>query len=328
MARRIVTVFGASGFIGRHVVQRLADLGWTVRAAVRDPIAAAFLKPMGEIGQVTPIRADITDEAAVRTVVAGADAVINLVGIMVSRGKRTFTAIHRDGAERVAKAAAEAHVPVLIHLSALGADAGSSSAYYRSKAEGETAVQAAFPKAIIVRPSAVFGPDDNFFNRFGLMSTLLPVLPVFIRDGFRLVRGDNGLPQLDLFGSGRTALQPVYVADVANAVAELLEHPNVSTRVYELGGPATYSMKELMELVNRETTRSRCIVPLPFWYGKLWAMVLQFLPNPLLTLDQLRMLATDNVVKGGKPGLSELGVAPTSLDVVLPLYMRRYHEQF
>ena len=326
MTRRVVTVFGASGFIGQHVVQRLARQGWVVRAAVRDPIAAEFLKPMGDVGQVNPVRADINDPTAVAAAVSGADAVISLVGILYERGRRSFQSVHVDGAAHVAAAAKAAGVERLVHVSALGADRNSESAYARSKAAGEEAVSQAFPGATIIRPSVVFGPEDGFFNRFAAMARLLPVLPVYTADGFKPEMQENGLPTLNLYGSGGTIFQPVYVGDVAEAILRCVESPKLAGKVYELGGPRRYSLKEIMELVVAETGRCRVLVPLPFFVARIQAAFLQFLPNPPLTPDQVKLLKVDNVARGGKPGLAELGITPTTCEAILPMYLGRYRK--
>ncbi len=323
MARRLVTVFGGSGFIGRTLVRRLAAQGWVVRAAVRDPTAAEFLKPMGDVGQVTPLRADITDPAAVTMAVAGADAVVNLVGILYERGSRSFEAVHVKGAANVAAAAKAAGITKLVHMSALGADKNSESAYARSKAAGEEAVLAAFPGATIIRPSVVFGPDDDFFNRFGKMAMISPVLPVFTSDGFKPVCGEGGC-SIDLFGSGGPTFQPIHVGDVAAAIAAVLDDSRLAGKVYELGGPRRYSMKEIMELVLQVTGRQCHLVPVPFGLGMVQAAFLQLMPNPMLTRDQVRLMKVDNVVRGGKPGVAELGITPTAAEAVLPLYLNRY----
>lgn len=323
MTRRVVTVFGGSGFIGRHVVGQLAALGLTVRAAMRDPVAGALLRPMGEVGQVNPIRADITNATQVRAAVAGADAVVNLVGILTERGKRDFHAIHVQGAANVAQAARDSGVAQMVHLSALGADIASPAAYARSKAEGEQAVRAAFPAAAILRPSVVFGPDDDFFNRFAALARLSPVLPVFTRDGFRLGCTDTGCA-LDLFGSGGPAFQPVHVGDVAQAVAACLTRPELAGRTFELGGPRRYTMKEIMELVLGASGLKRRLLPLPFAVAGLQAALLKLLPNPPLTPDQVALMRTDNVVNGTLPGLADLGITPTSCEAVVPTYLKRY----
>lgn len=321
--RKVVTVFGGSGFIGRQVVKRLAAQGWIVRAAVRDPVGAAFLKPMGDPGQVNPVAADVTDMASVRAAVAGADAVINLVGILVEKGKASFDAVHRLGADNVAPAARGAGAARLVHMSALGADKNSASDYARTKALGEEAVLAAFPGATIFRPSVVFGPDDDFFNRFAKLARLSPVLPVFTGDGFRKVHTENGYG-VDWFGSGGPTFQPVYVGDVAEALVKGVTEAKTAGKVYELGGPRRYTLKEVLELILKVTERRSLLVPLPFCVAKLQASVLRLLPKPPLTPDQVKLLRVDNVVRGGKPGLTDLGIAPVAAEAVLPTYLHRY----
>lgn len=321
--RRVVTVFGGSGFIGRQVVKRLAAQGWIVRAAVRDPVGAGFLKPMGEPGQVNPVAANVADPASVRAAVAGADAVINLVGILFEKGRARFDAIHHKGAANVAQAARDADVTRLVHMSALGADKNSASAYARSKAQGEEAVLAAFPGATIIRPSVVFGPDDDFFNRFAKLARVSPVLPVFTGDGFKPIHTENGYG-MDWFGSGGPTFQPVYVGDAAEAIVRALSEPKAAGKVYELGGPRRYTLKEVLELILAVTGRKVLLAPLPFGVAKLQATFLQFLPKPPLTPDQVKLLRVDNVVRGGKPGLADLGIAATAAEAVLPTYLHRY----
>ncbi len=323
MTRNVVTIFGGSGFIGRHVVKRFAKAGWIVRAAMRDPVSGGFLKTMGEPGQVVPIRVDVTDAKAVRDAVTGAHCVVNLVGILFESGKRRFDTIHTQAAATVAQAAAAGGVGRLVHMSALGADKGSASAYARSKALGEEAVLAAFPGATIIRPSVVFGPDDDFFNRFAKLARMSPVLPVFTQDGFKLAHSENGM-DVDLFGSGGTTFQPVHVGDVAEAIWRAATDAATIGKVYELGGPRRYTMKEIMEMVLAGTGLNRCLVPLPFAFAGLQAAFLQFLPNPPLTPDQVALMRTDNVVRGGKPGLAELGIAATACEAVVPTYLARY----
>ncbi|MBF0391361.1 MAG: complex I NDUFA9 subunit family protein [Alphaproteobacteria bacterium] len=320
MSRRVATVFGGSGFIGRHVVRRLAADGWVVRVAVRDPEAANFLKPMGDVEQIVPVRADIGDPESVRRAVHGAEAVVSLVGILYERGRRGFQAVHVEGAANSARAAAEAGSAALVHISALGADAKSGSAYARSKAAGEAAVRAAFPKATILRPSVVFGPEDDFFNRFAKLSSFTPVLPVFTKDGLK----PHGL-SIDFFGSGGPKFQPVYVGDVADAVMVAIRDSRAhGGKTYELGGPTVYSMKRIMELVLEFTDRRRLLVPLPFMVGRIQAAFLKYLPSPPLTPDQMRLMETDNVLTGGTPGLEALGVEPTNAEAILPQYLARY----
>ncbi len=305
MERRIVTVFGASGFLGRHLVRRLAAAGYGVRAAERDTDAALFLKPMGDVGQIVPWPADITKPDSVAAAVAGADAVVNLVGILYESGAATFRKIHEEGAANVAKAAAEAGVARLIHVSALGADANSPAKYARTKAAGEEAVKAAFPKATILRPSVVFGPEDDFFNRFASMARLSPVLPV-------------------MGGKDGPKFQPVFVGDVADAILASLVENKAQGQVYELGGPAVYSFRQIMQLVKAQTGRKRCLIPVPYWVGDMQAAVLGLLPKPPLTLDQMQLLRSDNVVGEKAKTLKHLGITPCAAESQLPTYLMRF----
>lgn len=322
MARRLVTVFGGSGFIGRHLVQRLAADGWTVRVAVRDPEAAAFLQPLGNIGQIVAVPCNLNHRTSVELAVQGADAVVNLVGILYERGKATFQAIHVDGARAIAESAAKAGASRLVHISALGADKASDSAYARSKAEGEAAVRAAFPAATILRPSVVFGPEDDFFNRFATMARTFNVLPVITGDGFKLVRRGNAYA-LDLYGTGGPKFQPVYVGDVAEAIMACLRSGTHAGQEYELGGPEVMSMKQVHELVMKTTDRCALLAPLPVWAAGIQAQFLQFMPKPMLTPDQVKLLKRDNVLTG-KPGFEALGITPTAPEVIVPTYLLRH----
>tara|TARA_R110000868_G_scaffold32036_2_gene116889 strand:+ start:589 stop:1518 length:930 start_codon:yes stop_codon:yes gene_type:complete len=300
----VVTVFGASGFIGRYVIGELARTGVRVRAAVRRPDSASFLKPMGDVGQITPIAANIRDDASVAAAIDGADTVINLVGVLFPGGKQNFNTLHVDGAQRVAKAAKAAGAERLVHMSALGADTESDSVYASSKGIGEQLVRDAFPGASIVRPSIVFGPEDDFFNKFAVIARLSPALP--------------------LIGGGHTRFQPVYAGDVADAFANICADPKTAGATFELGGPQIYSFRELMEIMLDEIDRKRCLVPVPFAIAKLQAAVLELSPIPILTRDQVRQLRHDNVLSGDFPGLDDLGVEATTLDAILPSYLRRY----
>lgn len=304
MHARVVTVFGGSGFIGRYLVQRLAERGWRVRVAVRHPEGAAFLKPLGEVGQIKPVQANLRDASSVAAAVDGADAVVNLVGILYERGDQRFAALHGAGAGLAAEAAARAGAKRFVQVSALGADAASKASYAQTKAEGERQVRSAFPGATIVRPSVVFGPEDGFFNRFGAMAVISPVLP--------------------LIGGGLTQFQPVYVGDVAEAMARILENDDTAGRIYELGGPRVYRFRELMELVCQVTGRARRLVDIPWGLARLQGRFLQMLPKPPLTADQVRLLESDNVVSDGSLGLRELGITPTPAEVVIESYMHRY----
>jgi len=307
MAQSLVTVFGGSGFVGRHVVSRLAQQGWQVRVAVRRPDEALFLKPAGVVGQVTPVAANVRDQASVDRAVAGADAVVNLVAILQEGGRQRFKAIQAEGAARIAAAAARAGARKFVQVSAIGADASSSSAYARTKAEGEQGVLRAFPGATILRPSIIVGPEDGFFNRFAQMAMMAPALP--------------------LIGGGRTRFQPVYVGDVAAAIANALQMPEAAGKTYELGGPRVYTFKDLMQILLREIGRKRLLVPLPFAIAGLMGLVMQCLPRPQLTLDQVRLLKRDNVAAPGALGLQHLGVLPTALESVVPSYLDKYRKR-
>jgi len=316
MENGVVTVFGGAGFIGRYVVQALARGGASVRVVCRRPQEALFCKPMGDVGQVVPVAANIRDAKSVAAALAGSDAVVNLVGVLFERGRQTFEAVHHQGAATVARAAAAAGARRLVHLSAIGADAASPSLYAASKGRGEQAVREIFPEATILRPSIVFGPEDDFFNRFAAMARLSPALP--------------------LIGGGNMRFQPVYVCDVARAVARALDDAGTAGKTYELGGPAVYSFRRLMEILLAEIGRDRLLVPVPFWLAGIQAAVTEcvfnvaaapapaFVPPPPLTRDQVRMLRRDNVVSAGVPGLDALGIAPTALELILPTYLARY----
>ncbi len=304
MSIREVTVLGASGFVGRYVVKQLAEAGYRVRAASRDPERALHLRPMGEVGQIVLPQVNLRYPHSIEAAVDGADAVINLAGLLYQKGAQSFEAVHVAGARAAAAAAGAAGVERFIQMSAIGADAESGSAYGRSKAAGEAAVRDEFADATIVRPSIIFGPEDDFFNRFAGLARLSPVLP--------------------LIGGGQTRFQPVYVGDVAAAIRELLAGDTGRGGIYELGGPRQFSFEALLRYICAETGRSRTFVPLPFWLAKLEAAWLQLLPRPLLTIDQVEMLKTDNVVSGDHPGLESLAIAATPLEAVTPAYLSRY----
>ena len=303
---KLVTVIGGSGFIGRQVVQDLARAGIRVRVGCRDPEAALSLKTMGDVGQVTPVQVNIRDEASVRAAVQGADAVVNLVGILAEGGKQRFHTVQGEGPGIVARAAAAAGATALVQVSAIGASADSPAAYARSKAMGEKAVRDAFPGAVVLRPSIVFGPRDSFFNMFAEMARLSPALP--------------------LIGGGATRFQPVYVGDVAAAVMAALTKPGARGKTYELGGPAIYSFKELLQMMLRETGQKVCLISLPFPVASLVGALTGWLPGAPLTADQVALLKSDNVVSAGAEGLAELGVAPTAIQAVLPSYMDVYRK--
>ncbi len=305
MSGRIVTVFGASGFLGRHVVRALARDGWRIRACSRTPQLAEFLRPMGTVGQIQTFKADLNRDAEIAAAVRGADAVINLVGVMHGGfGGKRFTAVHEDGARRVAEAAAAAGVTTLVHMSALGANAESGSRYARSKAAGEAAVTAAFSTAAILRPSVVFGQEDRFFNRFANMARYTLALP--------------------LLGGGETKFQPVFVGDVAAAVAALLKEPKAG--VFELAGPEVLTFRQIMELIVKVTGRRRLLVPLPFALAKLGAYPMMLLPDPPLTPDQVELLKGDSIMAEGAQGFAALGIVPEAAEAIVPTYLWRFRK--
>lgn len=302
----LVTVFGGSGFIGRHVVRSLARRGYRVRAAVRRPDLAGFLQPLGAVGQIHAAQANVRDRASIDRAVAGADAVVNLVGILHESGRQTFDAVQAFGPGAVAAAAKAAGASRMVQVSAI-ADPDSGSRYARSKVAGEAAVLQAFPEAVILRPSIVFGPEDDFFNRFAAMARFAPVLP--------LIGGD-------------TRFQPVYVGDVAEAVALGVDGRLKPGTVYELGGPEVRTFRQLLDYICAETGRRRILIPVPFGLARLKAYVLQLLPGPLLTVDQVRQLARDNVVSQAAVDdgrtLAGMGIDPRAIETVVPTYLARY----
>ena len=307
---KLVTIYGGSGFIGRYIARRMAKEGWRVRVAVRRPNEAIFVRPYGVVGQVEPVFCNIRDDASVRAVMQGADAVVNCVGVLNEVGKNGFDAVQAEGAGRIARIAAELGVGHLVQLSAIGADAESASAYARSKAAGEAAVQKAFPAAVILRPSVVFGSEDQFFNRFAAMSRFGPILPVV---------------------GAETKFQPVYVDDVAQAAVKAVLG-EAAPGIYELGGPDVHSFRELMQKMLQVVQRRRLIVNIPFFVARIMGGVFDLLQtvtlglftNGLITRDQVRNLARDNVVSPRARGLADLGIAPTPIDAVLPEYLWRY----
>lgn len=309
---KLVTIFGGSGFIGRHLVRRLAAQGWRVRVAVRDTEKATFLKVAGRVGQISLVPTSISNEASVKKAVQGADAVVNLVGILYEKGKRSFSSVHERGSEIVAKAAAEAGAEHLVHMSALGADRASPSKYAQSKAAGEEAVKAAFSNVTILRPSVVFGPEDGFFNLFGKLMQIFPVVPFFT----------NIVPHAE--GGGGPKFQPVYVGDVVAAISQSLLGDTHAGKTYELAGPRIYTMREILQIVDRETQRERWIIGVPFFVAKIQAFFLQVLPKPLITPDQVKQLEIGSVPSGALPGLDAFGVAPTAAEGILPTYLKRF----
>ena len=307
MRQAVVTVFGGTGFIGRHVVRRLAERGATVRVPTRRPRNAGFLQPMGNVAQIVLVPFDGTDEARIAALLDGATHAVNLVGILAERRAGDFVALQGELPGRIAQAATAAGVRRMVQISAIGADPASPSLYARTKAQGEAAARAGFASATILRPSVVFGPEDGFFNRFAAMARLSPALP--------------------LIGGGRTRFQPVYVADVAEAVMAGLTAPDTAGNTYELGGPRSYSMRELLTYMLAVIERRRLLVNLPWGVASTIGRFAELLPDPPLTRDQVELLKRDNVVSQDAAGLAELGIVPTPLEVVVPTYLRQYAAQ-
>ena len=307
---KLVTILGGSGFVGRYIARRMAQAGWRVRVATRRPNEHLYVRTYGTVGQVEPILCNIRDEASLRAVISGADAVVNCVGILTQSKKNSFKAVQAEGAGMVARLATEAGVPALVQISAIGADAQSDSDYARTKAQGEAAVLEAFPGAVILRPSIIFGPEDEFFNRFAAMTRFTPILPI---------------------AGGASRFQPVYVDDVAQAAAKAAMG-QAEPGIYELGGADVASFHELMVMMLAEIRRNRVILNMPRWMAGLTARGLglaQFLTgglftNTVLTVDQLKNLQHDNVVAEGARGLADLGIDPAPMDLILPTYLWRF----
>lgn len=304
MQDQVATVFGGSGFVGRYVVQRLAELGAVIRVPTRRPERALFLKPLGGIGQINIEPWNPSASGEVERLLAGSDHAISLVGILFESRKGDFDRLQARLPGEIGTAATRLGLRRVVHVSAIGAEATSPAVYARTKAVGEQALRAAFPAATILRPSIVFGPEDAFFNRFARMSQLMPVLP--------------------LIGGGRTRFQPVYVVDVAEAVMAALQRDDVAGRTYELGGPGVATFRELLHYLLRVTGRRRLLLNLPFGLARLQAALLEWLPLPPLTRDQVEMLKRDNVASPTMPGLADLGVAPTPYEVIVPQYVRTF----
>jgi NADH dehydrogenase len=306
---KLITVFGGSGFLGRHLVRALAKRHYRIRVAVRRPDLANHLQPLGRVGQIHAVQANVRYPRSVEAAARDADVVVNLTGILFERGRQRFDTVQSFGAEQVALAAA-AHGARMIHISAIGADENSASGYARSKALGENAVRAAMPGANVFRPSIMFGPEDEFFNKFAAMARIFPALP--------------------LIGGGETKFQPVFIGDVAEAIARAVDGNAKSGTTYEIGGPEVRTFKQLMEYVLAVTQRRRLLVPLPFALAKLQARFLQFLPKPPLTPDQVELLRSDNVVSetASREGrtLKGLGIDPTAMETVVPTYLWRFRK--
>lgn len=308
---KLVTVFGGSGFLGRHIVRSLAQRGYRVRAAVRRPDLAGYLQPMGVVGQIYAVQANVRFADSVRRAIDGADAVINAVGILAPMGAQTFETVHAEGALFVAEATRQAGISRFLHISAIGADAKSKARYAATKAAGEAAVFGEVPSAVVFRPSIVFGPEDEFFNRFAALARISPFLP--------------------LIGGGRTRFQPIFAGDIGEAAANTIEGLAKPGTVYELGGPQILTFRELLEATLRYAGRRRLLLPMPFWLAKLHALLTWPLPNSLrpITVDQVRLLQQDNVVSEAAirecRTLQDLGVGQaTTVDLIVPAYLERF----
>lgn len=305
MNHKVVTIIGGTGFIGRYVVKALASAGYTLRIISRHPDGALHLKTAGSVGQIVLTSGDITKPSSLAGQMEGSSAVVNLVGILFQSGNQTFMRVHTKGAAKLAQLAKEAGVPRLVHISALGIEKSqATSKYARSKLRGEQAILEAFPEATILRPSVVFGPEDNFFNMFAGMAGISPALP--------------------LFGGGRTRFQPVYAGDVARAVATCVQAPATAGHTYELGGPKIYTFREILEYIMQLTGRQRLLVPIPFSIASLMGLIGEILPTPPLTRDQVRLLKYDNVVHPSSENFSHLGISPTAVEMIVPEYLGRF----
>ncbi len=309
-SEKIVTIIGGSGFVGRHIVRALARRGYRIRVASRRPDLAGHVQPLGTPGQVMPVQANVRYPASLAAVCDGAAVVINLTGILASRGAQSFEAIHVFGAEASAKAAKAAKAKVFIQMSALGADASSSSEYARTKAAGEARAKAAFPGTIILRPSIVFGPEDNFFNQFARLSRFAPALP--------------------LIGGGHTKFTPLFVGDLAEAIAILVDRGEASGQTLELGGPEVFTFKQIMEFTLSTVGRKRLLVPIPWIIAKIMGIVMGYLPGAPLTLDQVKLLESDNVVSEAATlegrDLAGLGIVAQGIQGIVPSYLYRFRK--
>ncbi|HEX3429774.1 MAG TPA: complex I NDUFA9 subunit family protein [Rhizomicrobium sp.] len=304
---KLVTVFGGSGFLGRYTVRALARAGHRIRVAVRRPHLANFLLPMGHVGQIQIVYCDIADATTVARALRGADAAVNLVGILYESASQRFQKLHADAAETIAQTARAEGTGAVVHVSAIGAERNSDAIYARTKADGERRLRKIFPEAAILRPSIVFGPEDHFFNRFAALARISPALP--------------------LIGGGHTKFQPVYVVDVAAAILCCIGNAATGGRNYELGGPRVYTFRELMQLVLAETNRRRLLLPIPWGMAMLQAAIVGTLPNPMLTRDQVRLLRRDNVVSPDALTFADLAIEPEPVEAIIPTYLWRFRRE-
>ena len=304
--QKIIAIFGAGGFIGKHLIRNLTKLDYRIKIATRSPYLKGYLKPLGNPGQIELFKTNIFNEEDVKNVLKNCDLVINLVGILYETGKQKFNYIHSRFPHLLSNLCNEQAIKNLVHISALGVKEKHNSLYMQSKLEGEKNIQDTFKPSVILRPSVVFGPEDKFFNTFASLAQFSPALP--------------------LVGGGKTKFAPIYVGDVAKAIVKALELNNTEPKIYELGGPENYSFKELMEILLREIKKKRFLIPIPFGFAKFQSYFLQMLPNPLLTPDQVELLKHHNIVSGDYPTLKDLGITGTPIQSILSKYIYRFRE--
>ena len=306
MKQKIATIFGASGFIGRHLIRSLTEKDFRIIAATRSPYLYGYLKPLGNPGQIDLEKVNLFEEENLRTLIKNSDVVINLVGILYENKKQKFEDIHVKFPNLLSKLCSELNIKKFIHISALGINETTNSQYMQSKLKGEKNILNNFNRSVILRPSIIFGPEDKFFNQFAALAEFFPALP--------------------LIGGGLTYFQPIYVGDVAKSIMAILEKENINNNIYELGGPQTFTFKELMEILLKQIKKKRFLVPIPFSFAKFQAKILQLLPKPLLTTDQVEMLKYDNIVTNKYPTLKDLKISPKTLESVLPDYIWRFRK--
>ena len=306
MKQKIATIFGASGFIGRHLIRRLTKKDFRIIAATRSPYLHGYLKPLGNPGQIDLEKVNISDEENLRTLVKNSDVVINLIGILHETKKQKFEDIHAKFPDLLSKLCNKLNIEKLVHVSALGINETVGSQYMQSKLKGEKNILNNFNHSVILRPSIIFGPEDKFFNQFASLAEFFPALP--------------------LIGRGLTYFQPIYVGDVAKSIMAVLEKEKINNNIYELGGPQTFTFKELMEILLKQIKKKRFLVPIPFSFAKFQAKILQLLPKPLLTTDQVEMLKYDNIVTNKYPTLKDLKINPKTIESVLPSYIWRFRK--
>lgn len=306
MKQKIATIFGASGFIGRHLIRRLTKKDFRIVAATRSPYLHGYLKPLGNPGQIDLEKVDLFDEERLRTLIKNSDVVINLVGILYETKKQKFEDIHAKFPNLLSKLCSKLNIEKFVHISALGINETVSSQYMQSKLKGEKNILNNFNRSIILRPSIIFGPEDKFFNQFASLAEFFPALP--------------------LIGGGLTYFQPIYVGDIAKSIVAVLEKEKINNNIYELGGPQTFTFKELMKILLKQIKKKRFLVPIPFSFAKFQAQILQLLPKPLLTTDQVEMLKYDNIVSNHYPTLKDLKINPKTIESVLPDYIWRFRK--